>query len=323
MNGHLAIIHSREDMPNSGWLRTARRAAFAAASFVAAVLLLSSCAVTPSGPGPDFSNYDVSLHEQVTNRIKAGVLARLGEGRSAHDRYFMIPFAFENEGNDPEFSHSFITVIRVLGDDKQPRLTPGIVKRSYKDRKFEAFTISWLPDDFLETHKICVFKGFGARLVPSMNKCPLSDGKSYNLEETVSMAVYAKNALCMWGPYEIGKGGFDLGVRRLRLLEKGEIKYRADDRLYRKEGKAINCFHAMAGLDVLYPDGGVFGTGFNTWGINGTARVLHEYTDRVKYKQLLLEPVDEKNDRYGFVYAPDRSGRDVYNPFKVASAYHK
>jgi hypothetical protein len=310
-------------MPNSAWWRTARRAASAAASFVAAVLLLSSCAVTQPGPGPDFSNYDVSLHEQVTNRIKAGVLARLGEGRSMHDRYFMIPFAYENKGNDPEYSHSFITVIRVLADEKQPKLTPGIVKRSYKDRNFEAFTISWLPDDFLETHQICVFKGFGARLAPSMNKCPLSDGKSYNLEETISMAVYAKNALCMWGPYEIGKGGFDLGVRRLRLLEEGKIKYRADDRLYRKDGTAINCFHAMAGMDVLYPDGGVFGTGFNTWGINGTARVLNEYTDRVKYKQLLLEPVDEKNDRYGFVYAPTRSGRDVYNPFKEASAYHR
>jgi hypothetical protein len=38
---------------------------------------------------------------------------------------------------------------------------------------------------------------------------------------------------------------------------------------------------------------------------------------------LLLEPVDEKKDRFGFVYAPTRDSRPTYNPFKVASAYHK
>jgi hypothetical protein len=328
MNGHPAPIHFREVTPISRGLRTARRIASLAGAGLAAILFLSSCATTQSSATkpvtpPDFTDYDVPLYQQVTKRIQTKILARLGEGPNTRDRYFMVPFAFENDGNDPEYSHSFITVIRVLADDKQPKLTPGILKRTYKDRNFEAFTISWLPNDFLTTHTICVFKGFGARLVPLMNKAPLSVGRAYNLPETVSMAVYAKNALCMWGPYEIAKGGFDLGVRRLRLLEGGTIKYRADDRGLRKEEKAINCFHAMAGLDVQYPDGGVLGTGFKTWGINGTARVLHEYTDREKYKQLLLEPVDEQNDRYGFVYAPTRFAQKIYNPFKVSSAYHK
>jgi hypothetical protein len=331
MIGQPTQIHFREDMPNFAPLRRARLIASLVGSCLAAVLFLSSCATTTQSatskpnpnPAPDFTHYDVPLYQQVTKRIQTKILARLGEGHNSRDRYFMIPFAFENDGNDPEYSHSFITVIRVLADDKQPKLTPGITKRTYKDRNFEAFTISWLPDDFLTTHKICVFKGFGARLIPSLNKCPLSEGRAYNLAETVSMAVYARNALCMWGPYEIEKGGFDLGVRRLRLLESGAIKYRADDRGLRKKEKAINCFHAMAGLDVQYPDGGVLGTGFKTWGINGTARVLHEYTDREKYKQLLMEPVNEKEDRYGFVYAPTRGASNVYDPFKVSSAYHR
>jgi hypothetical protein len=38
---------------------------------------------------------------------------------------------------------------------------------------------------------------------------------------------------------------------------------------------------------------------------------------------LLLEPVNEKKDGYGFVYAPMRNSHDVYNPFKSASAYQK
>ena len=126
----------------------------------------------------------------------------------------------------------------------------------------------------------------------------------------------------MWGPYEIAKPGFDLGVRRKKLLDSGTIKYRADDRLYRKDRIAINCFHAMAGLDQLFPNGGLFGTGFNMWGFNGTARVLIEYKEKANYKGLLLEPVDVKNDRYGFVYASKRNGSVDYHPMKKASAYH-
>ena len=66
----------------------------------------------------------------------------------------------------------------------------------------------------------------------------------------------------MWGPYEIDKKAFDLVVERKRLLDSGAIKHRADDRLYRKDRVAINCFHAMAGLNELFPNGGLFGTGF-------------------------------------------------------------
>ena len=59
------------------------------------------------------------------------------------------------------------------------------------------------------------------------------------------------------------------------------------------------------------------------WGLNGTSRVLIEYTAKASNKGMLLEPVDIKKDRYGFVYAPDRSGRSIYNPFKNASAYRR
>jgi hypothetical protein len=126
----------------------------------------------------------------------------------------------------------------------------------------------------------------------------------------------------MWGPYEITEEGFELGMRRKELLDKGTIRYRADDRLTRSDRTAINCFHAMAGLDKLYPNGGIFGTGFMMWGINGTARVLLEYTDKANLRGALLEPVNEKEDRYGFVYAPAIDSDKIYNPFKKASAYH-
>ena len=171
----------------------------------------------------EFSNYDVPLYTQIVDRIKAKVSARLGQGTNTRDRYFIIPFAYQDRGNHPEFSHSFVSVIRVLADNKQPKLTPGLKLRKYRNREFEAFTISWLPHDFLSNPHLCVFDGAGSRIIPEKNNCPVSTGRNFTLAETIKLAVDAKNALAMWGPYEINKIGFDLGVRRKRLLDGGTI----------------------------------------------------------------------------------------------------
>ncbi|HEY4282033.1 MAG TPA: hypothetical protein VGM62_03145 [Chthoniobacterales bacterium] len=274
-------------------------------------------------PDVDFSKYDEPLYDQMVDRIKAKISARLGEGLNTRERYFIIPFAYEDRGNHPELSHSFISVIRVFADNKQTELTPGLPTRTYKDRKFEAFTISWLPADFMENPHLCVFDAPGARLFPKQNKCPISPGRNFSLQETIKLAVDDKDAVAMWGPYEITKPGFDAGVRRKNLLDSGKIKYRADDRLLRKDKIAISCFHAMAGLDELYPNGGIFGTGFKMWGFNGTARVLVEYTQKEANKGILLEPVDARKDRYGFVYAPRKDSHLIYNPVRYAQAYHQ
>jgi hypothetical protein len=271
----------------------------------------------------DFSRYDVPLYTQIVDRIKAKISRRLGDGPLTHERYFIIPFAYQDRGNHPEFSHSFVSVIRVFADNKPAKLTSGLPTRKYKNWEFEAFTISWLPRDFLSNPHLCVFDGPGSRLLPKNNKCPISPGRNFTLAETIKLAVDAKNAVAMWGPYEIRKEGFDLGVRRKRLLDGGTIKYRADDRLYRKDKVAISCFHAMAGLDELYPNGGLFGSGFKMWGFNGTARVLIEYSEKASNKGLLLDPVDVKEDRSVFVYAPAAGGPVPYNPAKFAASYHR
>jgi hypothetical protein len=288
--------------------------------------LILLCALTlaaaASGGNVDFSQYNVPLYEQIVNRIKANIAPRLGPGPLKQERYFMIPFAYQDDGNRPEMSHSFITVIRVFASDKPADTTPELPTREYKGWEFEAFTISWLPADFMENPHLCVFDGPGARLFPTKNKCPVSQGKNFNLKDTSKLATDAKNAVAMWGPYEIAKPGFDLGVKRMRLLDSGEIKYRADDRMYQKDKVAISCFHAMAGLDELYPKGGLLGSGLKMWGFNGTARVLIEYIGKAHYKKLLMDPVDVKKDRYGFVYAEGPEGPVPYNPLAESSAYH-
>jgi len=271
----------------------------------------------------DFSTYDVPLYTQIVDRIKAKVAARLGEGSNTRERYFIIPFAYQDRENHPEFSHSFISVIRVLADNEQPKLTPDLKLRRYRNREFEAFTISWLPHDFLSNPHLCVFDGAGSRIIPERNECPISTGRNFTLAETIKLAVDAKNAVAMWGPYEIKKAAFDLAVQRKRLLDGGTIKYRADDRLYQKDKVAISCFHAMQGLDELFPKGGFLGTGLKMWGFNGTARVLIEYTEKASNKGLLLDPVDVKKDRFVFVYSPTAGGPVPYNPAKSAAAYHR
>jgi hypothetical protein len=288
-------------------------------------LLFSWCVQAHGGlfkPDVDYSHYDVPLWDQLVNRIKARVSARLGEGKNTVDRYFIVPFAYQDRGNKPARAHSFISVIRVFADNKQPHFTPGLRRGEYRNRNFEAFTISWMPANFAKNQDLCVFDGFGSRIDPNLNKCPIVPGRCFKLPETLKLGMGFKNAVGMWGPYEIKKEAFVLGVKRMELLNGGTIRYKADDRLTRMDRIAINCFHAMASLYQLYPNGGLFGTGFMMWGIDGTARVLIEYTHVARDKGLLLEPVDIKKDLYGFVYAPERNSRGLYNPFRNASAYH-
>jgi hypothetical protein len=54
-----------------------------------------------------------------------------------------------------------MTVIHVFADGKLPRVTRGLRGRTYKNREFEAFNISWLPYDFTTNPNLCVFRGCG------------------------------------------------------------------------------------------------------------------------------------------------------------------
>jgi hypothetical protein len=298
---------------------------FKFASLAALAFCLSAAVqIVSAREKPNFTHYDTPLYEQIVQHIRDKVAARLPEGPLAHDRYFITPFAYENRGNDPKFSHSFMTVIRIFAHGEQPTPNSEFKTGTFKGWDWEAFNISWLPADFMENPDLCVFRGACARLFPKQNQCPVSPGKNFTLEDTIKLAVNAKVAVGMWGPYEITKEGFDRAIKRKWLLDSGEIKYRADDRRYRKDQTAINCFHAMGSLDEPFPNGGAFGTGFKMWGLNGTGRVLIEYKTRGWEKGLLLERPDVKKDRFGFVYAPARDqSRRVYNPFKTASAYQR
>src|SRR5260370_37357101 len=128
--------------------------------------------------------------------------------------------------------------------------------------------MSWLADGFGSGPGGCVFEGVGRLGVRGWNQCPISPGRHFRLDQPLKLAVNDKNAVGMWGPYEMKKEAFDLAVKRKQLLDGGTIGYRADDRLYRKDRVAINCFHTMAGLEELDPNGGFRGNGFRRCGVN-------------------------------------------------------
>src|ERR1051325_5633107 len=80
----------------------------------------------------DYSYYDVPLYDQIVDRIKANIAPRLGKGPLKHDRYFMIPFAYQDKGNHPEFSPFFFSVIRGFPTHKEPKLAPRLPPPKYK-----------------------------------------------------------------------------------------------------------------------------------------------------------------------------------------------
>jgi hypothetical protein len=193
----------------------------------------------------DFSNYDVPLYTQIVDRIKAKVLLALAMVAYAR-AVFHNSVCVSRRENHPEFSHSFISVIRVFADNKPAKANSWLPTRQYKNWEFEVLYHQLATSTISSAiPHLCVFDGAGSRIFPEKNKCPVSIGRNFTLAETIKVAVDAKNAVAMWGPYEIKKAAFDLAVKRKRLLDGGTIKYRADDRLYQKDKVAISCFHAM------------------------------------------------------------------------------
>ena len=103
--------------------RISRRVKPLASWIVYYALFFSLCVSASAGllkADVNFSNYDTPLFQHIVNRIKDKVAARLGEVVNTKDRYFIVPFAFQKRGNNPQFAHSFISVIRVLGDGNSP-----------------------------------------------------------------------------------------------------------------------------------------------------------------------------------------------------------
>jgi hypothetical protein len=63
--------------------------------------LFATAPAVQAKDGLDSTNDDVPLYQQIVNRIRAKVSARLQGNRLTQDRFFPLPFAYENDGNAP------------------------------------------------------------------------------------------------------------------------------------------------------------------------------------------------------------------------------
>src|SRR5580704_11523936 len=90
----LVLTHVAAQRKTSQQFRLAARLA------AICTLLFSPCVPAQAGllkPDVNFSNYDLPLIDQLVNRIRTKVAARLGKGNNTHDRYFIVPFAYQNK----------------------------------------------------------------------------------------------------------------------------------------------------------------------------------------------------------------------------------
>jgi len=101
----------------------------------------------------------------------------------------MIPFAYEDKGNHPEMSHSFITRDSSVCHGKNNQLTPELPTANTSDWEFEAFTIRLAAGRF-SGDPICAFlTARAARLFASKNQCPVSKGNTSISKDTLKLAA--------------------------------------------------------------------------------------------------------------------------------------
>ena len=146
-------------------------------------------------------------------------------GARLEERYYMIIFACQGDGNQPRSSHTFATFVKASKDG------------SAQDDRIDAQTISWLPVS-LE--------------VAVLRRRP-EPGRNFNLEDTLRWAESIGARVSRWGPYEIEKGLYDRALRQKARLESGAILFKCIDENFRP-ATASNCIHAVSDMDKSQPE---------------------------------------------------------------------
>jgi hypothetical protein len=142
----------------------------------------------------------------------------------AEDRYYLLMFASQSEPNVPRLAHSFATFVKTVEKENAPQ------------ELAESHTISWLPENLS---------------VELVRFNPVR-GTNLNLSESIRTANSLGTRVTMWGPVRIKKELYDMAIRQVDRLNRGEISYIAMDRRFRGQG-ASNCFHAVSDLDTMQP----------------------------------------------------------------------
>jgi hypothetical protein len=118
------------------------------------------------------------------------------------------------------YTHTFATFVRATGR--------GPCAQSYR---LDAFTISWLPRA-LEVRPLA--------LAPEQ-------GTNLGLDGTLRWAHATGQTVSLWGPYQIDRELFDRALAQARLLDSGQVCYKALDAGFPTDAVS-NCIHAVTSV---------------------------------------------------------------------------
>jgi hypothetical protein len=136
----------------------------------------------------------------------------------AGEHFYLLMFGAQQVPNNPNYSHSFATFVRVLD-------CPGGAAQ------MESHTISWLPQSLkVRTSALCA-----------------EPGANFPLHFTLRYALDSGERVSLWGPYEIDPTLYDRALRKIGLLESGQVRYKANDAGHSPE-YVSNCIHAISTL---------------------------------------------------------------------------
>jgi hypothetical protein len=172
------------------------------------------------------------------------LLLALANPAGAAEAYYLLMFGAQGRSNDPSASHSFATFVRAVWD------RPGAPR-------LEAHTISWLP----RNRRIHVFA-----LAPE-------EGINLDLHATLRYAYAHGERVSVWGGYQIDRELYLRALAQVRLLESGQVRYKAIDFGYPSD-RVSNCIHAIGSV----ADGHGMHVATPAWGETASYLVLCEFT---------------------------------------------
>jgi hypothetical protein len=139
------------------------------------------------------------------------------------EAYYLLVFGSQRIPNNPDYSHSFATFVHATWD------APGCAPR------LEAVTISWLP------------RNLRIRTLALAPEC----GANLDLHGTLRYVFANGERVSLWGPYLIDRDLYLRALAQVRLLQSGQVRYKANDVGYPTDCVA-NCIHAISSLGEGY-----------------------------------------------------------------------
>jgi hypothetical protein len=144
----------------------------------------------------------------------------LPHGARGGEACYLIMFGSQRIPNQPNYSHSFATFVRVSWPGNGP--CPGKVI-------LEAHTISWLPRNLI------------IRTWAVLPEC----GYNFGLHTTLRYVQSNGARVSMWGPYQIDPDLYHRAVQQVARLQSGQLRYKADDTGWPAR-RVSNCIHALS-----------------------------------------------------------------------------